>query len=526
MVVSDNDLVNVSIIDVTIDNSTSIKSYANNGKNISIFNSIFNGGLSFGHEGRLTNVTVKNCLIRGNLSANLINIGIIENNTINNGFLDLKVSNFIVKSNVINSHDNSYGIYIAAHDYVSNNYLENNTVYNYGHDHAILVPDRTIVINNRLFSNKFGNNAVGLMAYARDVVIENNTPANQIQVMVKTNVNKIVYDENIILDVDISAKGSLTVEVNSRQYDCEIVNGNVSFKIDEYHAGTNKIAVYYADVLNDIYGYAGTTFYVYKINECPIKLVCNNAVPNKFFSINVVLPDDARGIITLALNNDTHFVTINQEANGTNNIIKLFALSEGNYTVSATFVSDKYITNSTKTDISVVNVPVYKLTVGNIVMDYNDGSKYKVLVTKDGCSVGAGEIVKITFNGKSVYVKTDNKGYATLTLNAAPKTYTISAEYNGLVKSSKVTIKNVLKASNISKKKAKTIKFTATLKNSKGKAITSKKVTFKFKGKTYTAKTNKKGIATISLKNLKVGKYSITSKYGACTVKNTIIIKK
>ena len=123
-------------------------------------------------------------------------------------------------------------------------------------------------------------------------------------------------------------------------------------------------------------------------------------------------------------------------------------------------------------------------------------------------------------------VKTDEYGYATLKLDAAPKTYVIKAEYNGVTKSSKVTIKNILKASNISKKKAKNVKFSATLKTSKGKAISGKKVTFKLNGKTYATKTNKKGVATITLKNLKVGKYTITSTYGACAVKNTIKIKK
>ena len=50
--------------------------------------------------------------------------------------------------------------------------------------------------------------------------------------------------------------------------------------------------------------------------------------------------------------------------------------------------------------------------------------------------------------------------------------------------------------------------------------------TFKIKGKKYTAKTNKKGVATVTIKNLKVGKYRIASSYGGCTIKNIIKIKK
>ena len=48
---------------------------------------------------------------------------------------------------------------------------------------------------------------------------------------------------------------------------------------------------------------------------------------------------------------------------------------------------------------------------------------------------------------------------------------------------------------------------------------------FKFKSKKYKVKTNSKGIATLSLKNLNKGKYTVYSTYGKLTVKNTITIK-
>ena len=80
------------------------------------------------------------------------------------------------------------------------------------------------------------------------------------------------------------------------------------------------------------------------------------------------------------------------------------------------------------------------------------------------------------------------------------------------------------------KKSAKKLVLTATLK--KGSPLKGKKVTFKFNGKTYKAKTNKKGIAKVTikknvLKKLKIGKkvkYQV--KYGKLTVKKTAIVKK
>ena len=175
----------------------------------------------------------------------------------------------------------------------------------------------------------------------------------------------------------------------------------------------------------------------------------------------------------------------------------------------------------------VVNVVSRLMENKNVNMYFGAGSFYQVRVFgDDGNAVGAGEIVKITFNGKSYNVKTDNNGYARFKISVNPKTYTLTATYKGVKVSNKIVVKKVLTAKNISKKKSKTIKFSAKLVNTKGNAVKGKKITFKVKGKTYKVKTNAKGVATIKIKNLKVGKYTVTTKYGKSTLKNSIRIKK
>ena len=81
------------------------------------------------------------------------------------------------------------------------------------------------------------------------------------------------------------------------------------------------------------------------------------------------------------------------------------------------------------------------------------------------------------------------------------------------------------------KKSAKKLVLKATLK--KGKALLkNKKIVFKFNSKQYTAKTNKKGVAKITikksvLKKLKVGKkVKYQASYGKITVKKTAKVKK
>lgn len=202
-------------------------------------------------------------------------------------------------------------------------------------------------------------------------------------------------------------------------------------------------------------------------------------------------------------------------------VVILKNLKVGSYNILAS--------NPNTSEEIAVKLSVVKRITGNknLVMDYKDGSKFKVrIIGDDGNPVGAGKSVTMKVNGKTSKVKTNKNGYASLAINLVPKKYTVTATYKGYKVSNKITVKNVIKAKNLSKKKAKKIKYTASLKTSKGKAIKGKKVSFKINGKTYKAKTSKKGVATVYLKNLKVGTYKILIKYGSSFVKKTVKIKK
>ena len=209
--------------------------------------------------------------------------------------------------------------------------------------------------------------------------------------------------------------------------------------------------------------------------------------------------------------------SIKTDANGIANLnIKLNA---GNYTLS--------ITNpSTMEKLShKINIVKRIDKNSNLKMYYGAGSRYKVRVLDDNGKIAKGVKVKFTINGKSYYKTTNNYGYAYLTIKLKPNKYNITAEYKGYVVKNIVNVKSTIVTKNISKKKAKTIRFTAKLLSKKGKILKNKKLTFKFKGKKYKIKTNKKGKATLKLKNLKVGKYVVYTTYGKLKVKNTIRIK-
>ena len=184
--------------------------------------------------------------------------------------------------------------------------------------------------------------------------------------------------------------------------------------------------------------------------------------------------------------------------------------------------------------VTIVSVVSRFSENSNVNMYYADGSSFKVRIYGDDRNpVGANKIVVMKLNKATYNVKTNSKGYATLKIpdTVKPGPYKLTATYAGQTIKNTVKVKQNLKLAKVKvKKSAKKLVIKATLKGKK--PIKGKKLTFKFNGKTYNAKTNSKGIAKITikssvLKKLKVGKkvkYQVT--YLKNTVKQSVKVKK
>ena len=144
----------------------------------------------------------------------------------------------------------------------------------------------------------------------------------------------------------------------------------------------------------------------------------------------------------------------------------------------------------------------------------------------------ANKAVKVTVNGKTSTVTTDDNGVAKVTVNYAKAgtyyytfNYLGDNDYKASLKPVKVTVNKQATKATFAKKTFKvkaTKKISFTLKDSKGKAIAKKKITFKVNGKTYTAKTNSKGVATVKIVIKKKGKYTATAKFAGDTTYKAI----
>ena len=329
---------------------------------------------------------------------------------------------------------------------------------------------------------------------------------------------------NVIIPVSLPSDAYGKVIINN--YESIVVNGKANVALNQTE-GEYDINVKFTD----------SQKYAEKSISIHIKVIHNS---NVILTVSNITTYYTSGKITAKLTDynskpisDATIVINDVEVKTDGEGIAAFDynLALGTHEVSASFKGDsQYNPASANTTVNVLS----RFTGNkNLVMDYYDGSKYTVrIIGDDGKFVGANQIVKITIGSVSKSVKTDKNGYATLTITNAPGKYTITATYKGQSAKNTVQIKQTLKTSKVTvKKTAGSFTLKATLKTSKNKAIKGKKITFKFNGKTYTVKTNGKGVATVKvdknvIKKLKKGKkYTFTVKYVSNTIKNQVIVK-
>ncbi len=143
---------------------------------------------------------------------------------------------------------------------------------------------------------------------------------------------------------------------------------------------------------------------------------------------------------------------------------------------------------------------------------------YKV-VLKDSNSNTAlfNKIIIFTINNVNYTATTDNDGVAIVNLKLDPGKYDIAAYFEGDCDygssnfTSSFSILPTIKASDITKYYKGATKYTATFYDSHGNPLANRNVVVSVNGKSYTKKTNGKGVLSLDV-NLKPGTYKIVSK--------------
>ena len=344
--------------------------------------------------------------------------------------------------------------------------------------------------------------------------------------LISQNIFKFYDTNETIFNVQNVEGDSLVVNFNGKDYTINIHNGegNVSFgvlPVGEYLATityknqtfANQVVVKTTIDTSETYsitiGYNTELTFTAQFLDSNGKPLNNTLLTAKFDSQTL------KGITT---------------ADGIFNIIIKPGAKIGTHIIS--------YYNPVSNESATVKVSIVSRFSGNnnVNMYYYDGSSYKVrIVGNDGKFVGKNQVVNIKIGKKVFKVKTNAKGYAILKIpySITPGKYIIAATYSGQTVKNKLAVKQVLKTKKTVtvKKSAKKLVLKATLK--KGKTpLKNKLVKFQLNGKLYKAKTNKKGLAKVTVKKsainkLKAGKkYSIKVIYLKDIVKSTLKVKR
>ena len=362
-------------------------------------------------------------------------------------------------------------------------------------------------------------------------ILENESHGLQSKQNVSLDVSdiSITCDENAEIPISLpkNATGTVTVKLNDNIYTASLLNGNCTFALPKLESGNYSAKITYGGDNN--YLSNKTTINIH-VKSASIYAYDMTRSWNSDYDYQVKLVDEngngiSNKLISFTILSNQYYAMTDDEgiANVKSN------LDIGTYSV---FVSSEIAGNATKTLKIVNRIDKNK----NLKVYYAVNAEYKArIIGDDGNPESEGKNVAVLINNNVQNLKTDKNGFVTIKFDSKYNvgTYSIEIRYKGASTKNKVVVKHLVSLKSVSLKKSlKKLVLTASLAKINGKYLKDKKITFKFNGKKYTAKTDKKGVAKVTikssvLKKLKVGKkVTYQATYLKDTVKKTVKVKK
>ena len=334
----------------------------------------------------------------------------------------------------------------------------------------------------------------------------------------------------VVISINKNITGALTVDGKT----VNVINGTASYDISGLNAGDHSVNVKFAGDDKFDADEKTVSFKVNKIESAPgsnpFNFDENKPVESKTPIYSIQLEKDATGNLTVTVGDKSYTQPL---VNGAASI-EITDLPAGSYDVTVAYSGDDKYAASVKTSKATVKVDP-KIVADDLSVQYNAGKYYSVTVYGDDGKAAVGVEVIFTLNGKQIAKAITNEdGVAKFKVKQTPVTKgKIVSSALGVNATKELTVEQILTLKKVTvKKSAKKLVLQATLKKVNGKYLKGKKITFKFNGKKYTTKTDKKGVAKVTvkssvLKKLKAGKkVTYTATYVKDTVKRSVKVKK
>ncbi|WP_296882656.1 pseudomurein-binding repeat-containing protein [uncultured Methanobrevibacter sp.] len=331
------------------------------------------------------------------------------------------------------------------------------------------------------------------------VPLEKTADSSEISVSSDSNVDNDSSKVSLSSEEVLGSENSNTL--STLTYSNDGVNGVTSLTVssdDVYGAAGNvSSTVNIADTIksSDVTKYyKGSTKYTATFTDIEGNVLANTNVKIVVNGATNTVKTNSKGVASLAVN-----------------------LKPGTYKVVATNPSTNYQLTTTFKILSTIQS-------SDISKVYTDGKKFTATFLKSNGKALANKNVKFKINGRTYTVKTNANGVASLSLTSLARgTYKIiSYNTDGLTKTNTVKVvsstTSKLTTSAYTFLKSDTKKIKVTLLNGLGYAPGAGKIIkFTINGKTYTSKTNSKGIAYLTLPTLANGVYTIKYKFDGNT---------
>nr|WP_304159294.1 Ig-like domain repeat protein [Methanobrevibacter smithii] len=350
---------------------------------------------------------------------------------------------------------------------------------------------------------------------------------------VAVDVGDIVVGEDAVIGVSVPdiVSGVVNVTVNGRSYNVAIVDGKGVLIISNLAAGDYDVNVNYAGDNKYVASSNSTKFTISKLASS-VAVDVGDIVVGEDAVVNVVLPDDANGNVTITVNGKNYVAVVKYGVAS----VTISDLAKGNYNVSVKYSGDnKYLPSENTTQFSVAKVSDYNVTVDIVDIIEGENAIVTVVVPDDG----TGEVI-ITIDGKEYKGSVDNGVAKVVIPDLKEGTYKVVTFYTGdnkydsMIVNGTITVnkntKTTLTMDDVVKYFKGAQNLTAKLVDAFGNPITNATVYFTVNGKVYAKTTDKNGTASMGI-GLVPNEYKVnavfngTKDYDKATANATVTVK-